>query len=72
MTPQTPLNALSAAAEEEREQTIFMCKEHSFVVVQRGGEIDCHGSPGHRVTGCTECDKAVREAWDAALRFADV
>lgn len=49
------------------EQHIFMCRQHQFVIVAKThGGMDSRGSPGHRQSGCAECDQAVDEAWDYA------
>ena len=53
------------------DQAIFTCPTHQFVTVVRGTELDCHGTPGHRVTGCETCDKAVNDAFDFAEENAD-
>ena len=53
------------------DQAIFMCGDHQFVTVVRGSEVDCHGTPGHRASGCETCDKVVADAFacaEAAVR----
>ena len=46
-------------------QQIFMCDVHRFVVVVRGGEMSCRGTPGHRGAGCESCDATVDRALSA-------
>lgn len=49
------------------DQRMFACREHQFVIVVTGpGVLDCHGTPGHRVTGCPDCDRVVSDAFDYA------
>lgn len=46
------------------ESMMFYCPEHEMVINARtDGEVNSHGSPGHRQNGCESCDKAVHDAF---------